>query len=157
MLMMMTRLCVAMDVISGSMYHVISIIISEDIYDNLVQAPSTDPWYCCSCIDLAVESNCPRQSSSLHCISFNARSIFPKRFTLLAYLSTIDADVVAITETFLDQSILSSQFMLKNYVVFRKDRNKHGGGVMLLVRSSIPAVRMMELESDCEILSLQFV
>ena len=74
--------------------------ISEDIYDSLVQAPSTDPWYCCSCIDLAVESNCPRQSSSLHCISFNARSIFPKRFTLLAYLSAIDADVVAITETF---------------------------------------------------------
>ena len=80
-----------------------------------------------------------------------SRSLFPKHFTLLAYLSAVDADVVAITETFLDESILNCQFLLTNYVVFRKDRNRHGGGIMILVRSSIPVVRMSELETNCEI------
>jgi len=124
-----------MVVTSGSMFLVINILLN--IYDDLVQSPSSDPWYC-TCIDLAVNSNCPIPPASLHSICFNARSLFPKRFTLLAYLSAVDADV---TETFLDDSILSSQFLLSNYTVFRKDRNRHGGGVMVLVRSSVPAVR----------------
>jgi len=98
---------------------------------------SSDPWYCCTCIDLAVNSNFPKQLFSI----VSARSLFPKRFTLLAYLSAVDADVVAMTETFLDDSILSSQFLLSNYTIFHKDRNRHGGGVMVLVRSSVSAVR----------------
>jgi len=38
------------------------------------------------------------------------------------------------------------------YIIFRKDRNSlHGGGVVILVGSSIPAVRLAELETNCEI------
>ena len=48
-------------------------------------------------------------------------------------------------------SIKTDQYLLTNYVVFRKDRNRHGGGIMILVRSSIPVVRMSELETNCEI------
>ena len=100
------------------MYPVIDIFLN--IYDDLVKSPSSDPWYCCTCIDLAVDNVCPRQSSSLNCICFNARSLFPKHFTLLAYLSAVDADVVAITETFLDESILNSIFYSQIMLFFVK-------------------------------------
>ena len=75
--------------------------ISKFEYDRLVQNPMADPWYCCICIDGSTtdESAIYNSSSlpvSLHGICLNACSVFPKRFDLLAYLCTLDPDVVAI-------------------------------------------------------------
>ena len=67
------------------------------------------------------------------------------------------ADVISFTETFLDYTILSSQLLTSDYTVFRKDRNRHGGGVMILVCSTIPAIRMLEFETDCEILWIKLL
>lgn len=134
--------------------------ISESEYDRLVQNPTADPWYCCTCIDGSTtdESAVYNSSSlpvSLHGICLNARSVFPKRFDLLAYLSTLDPDVVAINETFLDESIVSSLISPPSYTIFRRDRNRHGGGVLILTKSTIPAVRRFDLETNCELIWLQ--
>ena len=67
----------------------------------------------------------------------------------------MNVDIVAVTETFLDDTILSSQFCPKHYICFRKDRDRHGGGVLILIKSSIPAVRRSEFESHCEIIWIQ--
>ena len=99
--------------------------ISESIYDEMVNNPSSDQWFCALCVSSSIESNC---INHLWCICLNARSLFPKRFSLLAFLSVVDADVIAITETFLDDTILSSQLLTSNYAIFRIDRNRHGGG-----------------------------
>ena len=36
------------------------------------------------------------------------------------------------------------------YNVFRKDRNLHGGGVMLIIHKDIPHMPLSELENDSE-------
>ena len=120
---------------------------TEDGYDYLVQNPSSDPWFCSACIEEPAEDPSGCRRSTLQCVCFNARSLFPKRYDLLGYLSSVNVDIVAVTETFLDDTILSSQFCPKHYICFRKDRDRHGGGVLILIKSSIPAVRRPEFES----------
>ena len=61
-------------------------------------------------------------------------------------------DVVAITETFLDDNILDAELVGQSFTTFRRDRNRHGGGVMLVMRSDIPAYRRYDLETNCELL-----
>ena len=47
-------------------------------------------------------------------------------------------DILCISETKLDDSFPSSQFSGADYKIHRKDRNAHGGGLLVYVRSSIP-------------------
>jgi len=47
-------------------------------------------------------------------------------------------DIIAITETFIDPSVDNSEFAPRCYSVFHRDRNCHGGGVMMLVCDHIP-------------------
>ena len=56
-------------------------------------------------------------------------------------ISGICPDIVVITETFLDGSILNSEIFPDGYVVFRHDRNRHGGGVLIAVSHCLSAVR----------------
>ena len=60
--------------------------------------------------------------------------------------------MLAVTETFLDDSIHDSHIVPPGYVVFRKDRNRHGGGVLLLIRESLNASLQPDLDDQCELL-----
>ena len=85
----------------------------------------------------------------------HARSLFPKRYDLLGYLSASSADIVSVTETFFDNTILSSQVCPPQYTPFRRDCDRHGGGLLILIKSSIPAVRRTDLEGHCEVIWIQ--
>ena len=57
-------------------------------------------------------------------------------------------DVVCICETWLNESILSSE-LLPGYSVFRRDRiGKVGGGVFIAVKNGIQATRRLDLEPE---------
>ena len=153
-----------MDVISGFMSHVISIL--QNLF--MMNWYNSHPWILGFVIPIlflllrlivpSIKTNhIQHHSSYLHCICLDVRSLFPKRFALLAFLSVVNADVVAITETFLDDTIISSQLLTSDYTIFHRDRNRHGRGVMILVRSTIAAVRMLDLETNCEILWLKLL
>ena len=132
--------------------------IDEATYDDMVAHPSTVMWYCTSCSHFEPPVNSSVNVSnppSLKCIVMNVRSICAKKLDLFAYLAAYPYDIVAITETFLDSSIEDVEFAPHSYSVFRRDRNRHGGGVMMLVRDHIPVTRRLDLETDCEILWLQ--
>ena len=64
--------------------------------------------------------------------------------TLLHIISMIyvignNTDVLIISETKLDASFPSSQFILDGFTPpYRLDRTQHGGGVMLFIREDIP-------------------
>ena len=59
-------------------------------------------------------------------------------------------------ETYLDSSVLDVELVPPNYVVFWSDRNRHGGGLMVAVIDSLPAVWRYDLEKpDIELLWIQ--
>ena len=57
---------------------------------------------------------------------------------------TYPYDIIAVTETLLDSNIDDSEFAPHSYSVFRRDRNRHGGGVMIFVRNHIPVFRRFD-------------
>ena len=128
---------------------------TEEAYDDFVLHPSSEPWFCNICIGSDTENSSETQKPILQCICLNARSLLPKRYDLLGYLSSLSVDIVAVTETFLDDSVLSSQFCPPHFTPFCRDRDRHGGGVLILIRSSIPAIRRTDLETHCEMLWIE--
>ena len=59
---------------------------------------------------------------------------------------------MAIQETKIDSSIATSELFLETsqFNVFRKDRDLHGGRVMLLIQKDNPHMPLTELENDSE-------
>ena len=58
-------------------------------------------------------------------------------------------DIIALSETFLDDSITNSDIDITGYSEpFRMDRNRHGGGVCIYVKSTLHAERCYEFEDD---------
>ena len=67
-------------------------------------------------------------------------------------------DICLISETKLDDSFPDQQFHINGYKMFRKDRNKFKGGLILLVKENIPCkvVKTFYVSEECETTSIDF-
>ena len=75
--------------------------------------------------------------------SLNINSISNK-FDQLRLLVDGKVDILIITETKLDSTFPSSQFMIKGYSEpYRLDRNRNGGGVLIYIREDIPSKNLI--------------
>ena len=81
----------------------------------------------------------PSHKNSLKIFSFNARSLLPKLDELSAICSLYSPDIVCIVETWLSPDICDSELSLPNFQSFRLDRSRHGGGILVYVKSSLSA------------------
>ena len=64
-------------------------------------------------------------------------------------------DVICVTESWLSQDIPDSELVISGYNVFRRDRNRHGGGIIIFVRDSLPCTILpTPISSSIELLSL---
>ena len=72
--------------------------------------------------------------------------------TSKAFLEVNQAHIEAIKETKIAPSILTLELFPETcqYIVFRKNRNLIGGGVMLLFNKDIPHMLSTELENKLE-------
>ena len=82
---------------------------------------------------------------------FSACSLVNKTAFLESQLALKGYDIVALTESHLGDTILDAELFPPNYVVYRKDRNRKGGGVLLAVRDKILATRR-DCDANSEIL-----
>ena len=67
----------------------------------------------------------------------NFCSVYNKEAELVA-LSYNDIDILLGTESHLDTSIFNSEIFPDFYNIYRKDRNRHGGGVFIMVKDNLP-------------------
>ena len=73
------------------------------------------------------------------------------KFEVLQYIINRNLDIILLSETKLDDSFPSAQFMLKNYgIPYRLDRNSNGGGLLLYVPEDIP-YKFLKVKPDCNI------
>ena len=78
---------------------------------------------------------------------FNINSLRNK-FEFLISLIKYNIDVLMISETKLDESFPTSQFMINGFSApFCLDRNDKGGGMILYIREDIPS-RLVSTESS---------
>ena len=103
--------------------------------------------------DLVAITDIPDQyelckKKGLHFLHINARSLLPKLTDAHLLVQRTNSAVLAITETWLDESMTDSESELNAYVVHRKDRNRKGGGVCLYIRTDIAFNPKPELSAD---------
>ena len=84
----------------------------------------------------------------MHFIQVNARSLLPKLDEIGHLATTSKAAVIAVSETWLDSSILDGEVGLSGYYIYRHDRNRHRGGVCLFIRSDITFNPRHDLQVD---------
>ena len=48
-------------------------------------------------------------------------------------------DILLISETKIDSSFPTAQFLINGFTTYRRDRNKNGGGMLLYIREDIPS------------------
>lgn len=76
-----------------------------------------------------------------------------KRCKLELDIAASRYDIIALTETHLDNSISDSEILPNNYLVFRRDRRsngRRGGGVLIAVSDHIKAIPRESLQSESE-------
>ena len=84
----------------------------------------------------------------------NSCSITNKQVELEQFLISHQVDIFLGTESHLDSSVLNAEVFPNHYNVYRKDRNKYGGGVFIIIRESIPSSQL-EITSPNEIIWVQ--
>ena len=88
---------------------------------------------------------CPEKIIVAH---LNMNSIRNK-FDALSFIIDTNIDILLISETKLDDSFSSAQFILKEFFTpFRLDRNSKGGGLLSYFREDIPS-RFLNSGSTC--------
>jgi hypothetical protein len=81
--------------------------------------------------------------------SLNVRSLLPKIDEVSMLALNNNLDIFGINETWLDSTIPDSAVNIPGYKIYRKDRNRQGGGVALYVKSTITA-KLIEFQTSIE-------
>ena len=76
-------------------------------------------------------------SKSVKILYYNARSLLYKYDDLIAECSFYSPDIICITETWLCSDIIDSEIFIDGYCLVRLDRDRHGGGIIMYVNSSL--------------------
>ena len=90
--------------------------------------------------------------TNLKILYFNARSIIPKRDELSALCTAEEPHIVCLTETWLDENISDHEFCFGNYSIVRRDRNRHGRGVAMLIHNSLSSSILVKGTDDLEVI-----
>ena len=77
-------------------------------------------------------------------------NVYNKETELDTFLSYNDLDILLGKESHLDTSIFNSKIFPDFYNIYRKDRNRQGGGVFIMVKDNLPTSKIIS-ESPLEI------
>lgn len=91
----------------------------------------------------------------------NCRGVKTKLDELKYNMLNNDCDIIALTETWLNESIYTAEFNCVDRIAFRKDRNRivtgksQGGGVLLAVRNNLIVNEVKVFDDDQEALCIR--
>ena len=75
-------------------------------------------------------------------VYYNARSLLPKFDELCTICATCKPDVVCLVESWLCDDISDNEIKIPGYQLYRLDRNRHGGGVLMYAAYCEPTTIM---------------
>ncbi|XP_033122948.1 uncharacterized protein LOC117121754 isoform X2 [Anneissia japonica] len=115
--------------------------LSWDIHPNPGPGPSTNMH--------SNNRNTASTRSKPSMLYFNAHSLANKLSELQVTISTEAPSLAFITETWLDTSISDSELLpMQQYAIFRRDRNRYGGGVLIAAHKDLHPVSAHQYDVD---------
>ncbi|CAB4043273.1 Hypothetical predicted protein, partial [Paramuricea clavata] len=139
---------------SNAVLHVALLLISGDVATNPgpTQTASADiSFQSCSSQNIGQIW----QVKNLSVLYANARSIVNKTDKLCLEIHSGQFDIVVLTETHLDNTIVDSEIFPPNFIVFRRDRQhlgRHGGGVLIGTKNTLKVHHRDDITCIAEIL-----
>lgn len=88
--------------------------------------------------------------------SSNCRSLLPKMDDQRHLCHQQSPGIVTLCETWLDENVQACEVSLPDYQLFRRDRDRHGGGLALYISNSL-AIRKVSPSLNYELLSAEVV
>ena len=93
-------------------------------------------------------------ASNLRILYYNAKSLLPKFDNLLASTLTLDPHIICIVETWLSGVIENNELYIPGFQLYRHDRNRHGGGVLIYVSAMFSVSVLPSPTPPLELLTL---
>ena len=82
------------------------------------------------------------EATALTILNVNCQRVKSKVPNFLNLIESTEPDITLGTASWLSSDIHDSECFRSGYSVYRKDRNVHGGGVFILVRSTITSTML---------------
>ena len=99
---------------------------------------------------------CKQKKSNQNRLIFSTLNVnfIPNKLDDIRITTADFVDILVLTESKLDQSFPESQFFINRFSKpFRKDRNRHGGRLLMCIKEDIPKNELsFNLPSDIEII-----
>ena len=73
----------------------------------------------------------------LRIVHLNVRSLLRNLSEIELLLSQNNVHILSLNETWLDDSVLDQEVYIAGYQIIRKDRNRHGGGVVVYIKENL--------------------
>ena len=92
----------------------------------------------------------------LRIASYNIVSLRKYKNELETVLKERNMDVVALNEARLESKMQNSEVNIKNYRIYREDRNTAGCGVAVFVKDTLPHFQRLEItDQDLEVIVIE--
>jgi hypothetical protein len=85
---------------------------------------------------------------------YNARSLLPKFDYLISSVLIYHPHIICIVETWLCSEINSTEIAISGYQLYRKDRNRQGGGILIYVANCMLVTLFPDPGPNLELLTL---
>ena len=96
------------------------------------------------------------EKKGLHIAHLNVHYLYPKLDEVKLLTNYQNIDIFCLCETFLNQQFSDNELQIPDYNIFRKDRQSHGGGLIVYTKSNLACIHREDLETqDTEILWLE--
>ena len=92
--------------------------------------------------------------NNLHILYYNARSLLPKFDDLMLSVINLHPHIICIVETWLSSDIIDHEICIPGFQLYRYDRNRHGGGVLVYVTNMFFVSVLSPSSPPLEILTL---
>ena len=96
-------------------------------------------------------------NQALKVLTVNVNHILAKRVELLQFLEDNSIDILIACETKIDENICDAELGLENFDIYRKDRNIHGGGVLVAVKKHLKSRKLEITETECELICIELI
>ena len=90
-------------------------------------------------------SNLLTRHSGLKIGCLNIRGLLNKIDEMRTIVTECNFDVIGICETFLDDDVADNEICIEGYTIVKKNRNRHGGGVILYIKEGIQYTEITDL------------
>ena len=88
------------------------------------------------------------QTQGLKICCLNIRGVLSIIDELKMILDECKFDIMGVCETFIDSNVADNEISIDGYSIGKKNRNRHGGGVLMYVKDGIDYSEIIELASE---------